>query len=105
MTMNVGEVGKRLIVNANYNMSAHTAITLEITRPGGSVFTRTTPDVFLSPSPLVTALGTFAANQYAIYRMQPGDLTVPGEYLVRIKYEDASPMVLTAGGVSFQVSE
>jgi hypothetical protein len=103
-TMNVGEYGKYMYVNANYNMSANTGLALTITRPDKSVFTRTNPDVTISASPYSSlTMGTFAANSYLIYKFQQGDLTVEGEYLVRAIYDD-SGQHLVAGGTSFTVT-
>ena len=106
MTFNVGEVGRRLIVNANYDMSAKTVLSIDFTRPDGTEFTRSGSDVTISAAPLVTeSAGTLAPNKYAMYSLKAGDLNQPGEYLVRLQYEDATPMVLIAGGTSFTVSE
>ncbi len=105
VTFNVGEFGKALNINTNYNMALFTALELVITRPDGTAFTRTNPSVAISASPLVTLdAGTFAANQYMIYIVQDGDLTLPGEYTVRCSYTDALPMRLIAA-TSFTVSE
>ena len=89
-TMNVGEFGKYIYANTNYDMSGFTALTMTITRKDGTIITRTNPAVSISASAYVSAdLGTFTANQYMIYKVQAGDLTVPGEYLVRLKYNDS----------------
>lgn len=105
MTFNVSEFGRRLIVNANYNLAAYSQLELVFTRPDGSMFIRTNPAITISASPLVTLdAGTLAANEYVMYTMQLGDLTVPGDYLVRLSYTDATPMHLVGGGTSFTVS-
>jgi hypothetical protein len=94
--MNVSEIGKRLVINANYDLSSYSQLELVITRPDGTTFTRTNPAVSISASPLVTLdAGTLAANKYTLYSMQEGDLTVPGEYLVRLSYTDPTPLHLT----------
>ncbi len=101
---NVGEFGKELNINANYDMSAFTALEIIVTRPDGTTFTRTNGDLAISGIDLVTSdMGTFAANEYMVYVVQDGDLTVPGEYAVRCSYTDASPMHLIAT-TSFTVS-
>lgn len=105
VTFNVGEYGKALNINTNYDMSVNTALELVITRPDSTSFTRNSPAVTISASPLVTGdSGTFAANEYMRYLVQDGDLTVPGEYAVRCSYTDALPMRLIAT-TSFTVSE
>lgn len=104
MTFNVGEVGKRLVSNLNYDLSAKTALTLTITRPGGTTYER---QGAISGSPYdatAAGQGVFLANRYVIYTAEADDLTEPGEYLVRIVYEDATPLVLVAK-TSFTVSE
>lgn len=105
MTMNVGEIGKLIVVNMNYDMAGNTSLQVIFTRPDRSTFTRSSPIVKLGTVPLATKIGMFAANQYVSCPMQAGDLTAPGEYLVRVRYEDATPLVLIAGGTSFTVSE
>ena len=99
VTFNVGEYGKALNINTNYNMGAFTALSLVITRPDGTTFTRTNPAVTIVASSLVTLdAGTFAANQYMRYLIQDGDLTVPGEYAVRATYTDATMRLIEATG-------
>jgi hypothetical protein len=88
---NVGEWGVTYNLNTNYNLSGYTSLSMAFDRPDGSSFTRTGSDVTAPAVALVTDdSGTFAANQYATYNFKAGDLTVPGTYIVRLTYEDAT---------------
>lgn len=96
MTVNVGEFGLALNLNVNYNISGATAgtgLSLSITRPDNSAFSGTP---VVGTVDLVTPdQGTFLANQYAIYLIQPGDLTLPGTYRIRLTYTDASKRLVS----------
>lgn len=101
---NVGEWGINYNLNVNFNINGFTALTLSFTRPDGSTFTRLNGDVTVPAVPLVTDdMGTFAANEYCSYIVKVGDLTVDGEYLVRLAYTDASKH-LVSDVASFEVS-
>lgn len=90
-TINVGEYGLSFNVNANYPLNAATTLTMEFTRPDGTTFSATAPAVTVPASPLVTPdQGTFAAYQYASYGFIAGDLNQAGEYIVRLRYVDAT---------------
>ncbi len=103
--MNVGEYGIAFNLNVNYNISGFTALSLVITRPDATLITRTNGDVTAPAVPLVTTdMGTFAANEYAKYIIQAGDLTEAGEYTVRLTYTDATKR-LVSDQTSFTVSE
>ena len=94
--MNVGEHGIAYHFNANFNLSAHTSLVLEFTRPDKTVVAHTSPDVAAPNVPHVceeTQFGTFAANQYARYLIQPGDLTIPGVYTARLTYIDGTKLI------------
>lgn len=103
--MNVGEYGIVHNLNVNYTISGFTTLSLDYTRPDGTTFARTNGDVTTPAVPLVTPdQGTFAAGKYAAYTFKPGDLTVAGEYTVRLTYTDASKR-LVSDATSFVVSE
>lgn len=102
--MNVGEYGISFHLNVNFNISAFTALSLVFTRPSGTLITRTNGDVTVPASPLVTSdLGTFAANEYAKYVFQNGDISEAGTYSVRLTYTDASKL-LKSDTATFTVS-
>lgn len=94
--MNVGEYGISLNLNVNFNIAAFTTLSLVFTRPDGTTITRTAPDVSVPAVPLVTAdLGTFAANEYCTYLFQLGDMSIEGDYSVRLTYTDASKRLIS----------
>lgn len=102
--MNVGEYGISYNLNVNFNISGFTSLSLSFTRPDGTSFARVNGDVIVPAVPLVTDdLGTFAAYEYCSYLFKVGDLTVDGEYLVRLAYTDASKH-LVSDVASFEVS-
>lgn len=100
--MNAGEFGLVVNFDAQYDMSSFSALTLLFTRPDGTVFTVTAPQVTLGTVPITTPLGAFAANQYAQYKIADGDLTLPGMYSARLSYADSTKR-LYSSPVRFQV--
>lgn len=102
MTVNVGEYGLALNVNVNFDITAATGLSLSFTRPDNSAFSGacTVGQVDLA----VPGEGTYLAGRYARYLIQPGDLTVPGEYTVRLTYTDAAPKRLISDNTSFTVA-
>lgn len=101
MSLNVSEYGLAFNLNVNFDLSAATSLLLEFLRPDLTVFTGvpTAPAV-----PILTDdQGTFSANQYARYVFQQSDLTVPGDYIVRLIYMDAGPKRLVSEPASFEV--
>lgn len=95
--MNVGEYGIAHNLNVNYGIGAFTSLSLVYTRPDGTLITRTGADVTVPAVAIVTnnGMGTFAANQYSRYVFKAGDLTIPGEYTVRLTYTDASKRLVS----------
>jgi hypothetical protein len=106
--MNVGEYGIQFNLNVNYNISAFTALSLVITRPDGTFVTRTSANVTVPGVPYVDpALGTFAANQYARYYFQAGDLNQAGTYTARLTYTNSGatpPLNLISDPATFDVN-
>jgi len=105
--MNVGEYGIAFNLNVSYNISAFTTLTLNITRPDATTISRTGADVTAPATPLVTSLGTFAANEYAKYYFKSGDLSQAGQYTVRLVFDNAAavpPLHLVSDIASFTVN-
>lgn len=93
MNMNVGEYGIAFNLNVNFDLSAATALQLAITRPDESKITGVP---VVGQVPLVTDdLGTFAPKQYCTYLFKDGDLSVPGDYLVRLIFTDATKRLIS----------
>lgn len=101
MSLNITEFGLAFNLNVNFDLSAATSLLLEFLRPDLTVFTGTPT---APATPIVTEdQGTFSANEYARYLFQQGDLTVPGDYIVRLIYVDAGPKRLVSEPASFAV--
>ena len=101
--MNVGEYGLTHNINVNYDISGFSNLLLVYDLPNGTNFVAQSPDVTVGTSPLVTADGTFPANQYCRYIFRSGDLSVSGVYSVRLYYTDASKR-LVSDAVTFTVN-
>lgn len=101
MSLNITEYGLAFNLNVNFDLSAATSLLLEFERQDGTKFTGvpTAPTVAV----VTPDQGTFSANQYARYVFQDGDLTVPGDYIVRLIYMDAGPKRIVSEPVSFPV--
>lgn len=92
MSTNVGEHGQNLNINVSFDISGASALSLSITKPDGAAFAATP---VVGQVDLETPEGTFQANQYAVYKLQPGDLSEPGDYLVRLTYTDATKRLIS----------
>lgn len=90
--INVGEYGQNLNLNVNFDISGASALSLSITKPDGAAFAAVPVAGVVD---LVTEHGTFPANKYAVYKFQPGDLSEPGEYLVRLTYTDGTKRLIS----------
>lgn len=88
MTLKVGETGKIIRVNAAYDMSSNTEITLTFTKPGGTEVTKTLGAGELSLGAGVTDadLGALTANEYVEYDIESGFLDTAGTWSVYITY-------------------
>lgn len=95
ITINVGEYGIALSLGLFYNIANFTALGITIIRPDLTTVDRATSFVTVGTTPLATEFGTFAANEYGIYLIQPGDLTMPGTYIARLTYTDASKRLVS----------
>lgn len=103
ITVNEGEYGIACVFYTAYNMSAFTTLQIQFTKPDLTVLlaTATCPNVAV-----VTALGTFPANQYAQYFFVTGDLSQLGVWSARVIYtKTGSPNVkLISNSSTFTVT-
>ncbi len=104
ITVNEGEYGVACVFYTAYDMSAFTSLQIKFTKPDGEILlaTATCPAVLI-----VTALGTFPANQYAQYYFVDGDLDQLGTWFARVIYTNtnASPdLHLISNSSSFKVT-
>lgn len=106
MTLKVGEFGKILRLDTNFDMSANTELTLVFTKPDGSTLTKTkTVDSVSAPGIEVTDPDgvVFSANEYMEYDFVSGDLDQAGRWFVRAEYDDATPKNFIGDTVEFTV--
>lgn len=93
MSINVTEYGIAFVLNVNFDLSGADTLLLTFLRPDSTTFTG------VPTAPTVPAIspdqGTFAANEYARYVFQENDLTIPGEYIVRLIYTDPAKRLLS----------
>lgn len=93
MTLKVGEIGKIIRVDTNFDLSANTELTLVFTKPDGTTLTKIKSDGVSAPGVDVTDPdgNVFSANQYMEYDFASGDLDQAGRWFVRAEYDDATP--------------
>lgn len=107
MSLKVGEIGKIIRIDTDYNLSANSELTLVFTKPDGSTLTKTkTLDNVTAPAVDATDPDTsevFLANQYAEYATASGDLDQSGQWAVRVEYEDATPKKYIGDTSAFSV--
>ncbi len=104
ITVNEGEYGVACVFYTAYDMSTFTTLQIQFTKPvSGDILlaTATCPNV-----DVVTALGTFLANEYAQYFFVDGDLDELGVWYARVIYtKTGSPnLKLISNSSSFEVT-
>jgi len=107
ITVNEGEFGIACVFYTAYDMSGYTTISIQFTKPDGTILAPTNPDVTVPAVPLVTALGTFPANEYAQYYFVDGDLDQLGTWYARVIYDKANalpPQRLISNSSTFTVT-
>jgi len=94
--LNAGEYGKILRINTGYNLGGATALSLSVTRPDGSVFTRDKNDVSVGSATIQAeveqpdgsvAQKTFTAGEYVEYTLQSGDIPDSGRYRAKLQVD------------------
>jgi hypothetical protein len=109
MSLRVGEIGKIIRVNTNFDLSSNTELTLEFTKPDGTILTKTkTSDGVSAPGVNVTDPDTgdvFEANEYMEYDFASGDLDQAGVWYVEAKYTDGTPKFFIGDSAQFSVLE
>ncbi len=104
ITVNEGEFGVACVFYTAYDMSTFTTLQIKFTKPDGEelLATATCPAV-----QVVTALGTFPANEYAQYYFVDGDLDQLGVWYARVIYQKSNaspPLQLISNSSSFEVT-
>ncbi len=91
-----------------YDMSTFTEISIQFTKPDGTILAPVSADGVTVPNvQVVTALGTFPANEYAQYFFVDGDLDQLGVWFARVIYDKSNaspPMRLISNSSSFEVT-
>ncbi len=98
ITVNENEYGVACVFSTAYDMSTFTTLQIQFTKPDGTILlaTATCPN-----TNVVTALGTFLANQYAQYFFVAGDLNVLGVWSARVIYtKTGSPNLKLISNIS-----
>ncbi len=92
MSFTVGEANKPHNVNAAFDMSANTELTLTYTLPSGLIVIKNSADGVILGNILYTDPDTgeiFQPNEYAIYPVEDGFLSEPGTWNVYVTYDNA----------------
>lgn len=97
--MNKNEYGIDFNLNVNFDLSANTSLSLEITKPNGATIT-----VVPTVGTVLLATNQFAANQYSVYRFVQGDIDQAGTYSARLTYNAAGPTRLISDVATFTVN-
>lgn len=107
MSLKVGEIGKTIRVDNDFDLSFNTELTLTFTKPDGTTLTKTkTSDGVSAPGVEVTDPVTgevFAASQYMEYDFSSGDLDQSGRWFVKSTYTDATPKTFIGDCAEFTV--
>ena len=105
MSLKVGEYGKTIRVDSDFDLTANTELTLVFTKPDGTTLTKVKADGVSAPGVDVTSPAgeLFAANEYFEYDFASGDLDQAGRWFVRGEYDDATPKIFIGDTVEFTV--
>lgn len=89
MSLIVGDTNKTLRVNAGFNMSSWTELSLVFTLPDGTNATKVTADgVVIGAGVTDDDLGVLAANEYVEYPTEAGFISQAGEWKVYLIFTD-----------------
>ena len=88
----VGEYGRVLNFNTQFDMSGYTSLNITFIRPDGTTFS---PPAILGTVSILSPSETFLANQYCVYVFAIGDLNQLGTYTARVSYADTTRHLLT----------
>jgi len=94
MTIRQGEVGKIIRVNAKFDMTSNSQLTLVFTKPNLALLSVNKASGVSAPGVNVTNPDTgevLNANEYFEYTTQSGDLDQSGSWTVKGEYDDVTP--------------
>lgn len=92
LVLYVGDTGKRIRVNADFDMSSNTELSLIFTKPDDTTVTKTTADGVTLGTVAVTDddLGSLNANEYVYYDIEASLIDTSGLWKLYLKYENTS---------------
>lgn len=100
--MNKNDYGVLFRFGVSFDMSAYTNLSFTFTKPSGETFTVTGA---LGVSQITTPEGIFAADTYATYVFQDGEVDEAGDWSCRLTYRDSSPAQYISSIGYFTVGE
>ena len=109
MTIKENEIGKLLVINANFDLSGNTELRVVLETPGGVEITKLKADGVTAPSTPITVdvdgtEQTFAANEYFQYPTESGVMTPAGTgWKIHGEYVDATPKDFCGDTTTFTV--
>jgi hypothetical protein len=109
VTIKDGEIGKLVIIGADFDLSGFTELRVVFTKPDLTVVTKTTADGVTAPAVPITVdidgvSTTFAASEYWQYPTEAGVMTPAGTtWKVHGEYVDATPKDFCGDSNSFTV--
>lgn len=106
MSLKVGEIGKTINVNADFDLSGNTDLKLVFTKPDLTTLTVDKAGGVTAPATPYTDPDTgevFAANEYWSYNTSSGDIDQAGSWKVNGRYIDATPKDFCGDVATFTV--
>ena len=106
MTIRSGEIGKIFRVNADFDMTANSDLTLIFTKPNLAVLSVDKAGGVSAPGIPATDPDTgevFAANEYFEYTTKSGDIDQAGSWKVKGEYNDVTPKFFIGATATFSV--
>jgi hypothetical protein len=97
MTLKVGDSNKVIRVNAGYDMSSNTELTLTFTKPDLTTVAKTSSDgVVIGSGVTDPDLGILTSNEYVEYPIEASLLDQSGTWYVTLKFSISSTSPVTA---------
>ncbi len=109
MTVKDGEIGKLIVINAEFDLSGNSELRMVFTKPDGTVVTKLSADGVVAPATPITVdvdgvETTFAANEYWQYPTEGGVMTPAGTgWKVHGEYVDTTPKDFCGDTTTFTV--
>ena len=106
MGLKVGEIGKIINVNTDFDLTGNTDVQLKFTKADASILTVDKAGGVSVPAVPFTDPDTgdiYAAGEYLQYAFQSGDLSVAGQWYVSGRYIDATPKDFCGDSAAFTV--